>query len=754
MSTLHAVNTLRRRSLLAELVAGGLLVAVCFSASAIRAQDQAAPPEAPAADPGQPPPKHQHDAAVKRIGRVIKIDLPVTGKTYNAIRPYVLRLLEQAKAAGARPVLIFEFNVPPDARDFAAASEFGASYQLADFLSSDTLNDATTVADIPQPIQGHAVLVALACEEILMGPSAELGPAGVHEPTITAPVRSAYKEIANRRKTIPAEVALGLVDSSRKVLVVETDLSREYVTPEQLEELRKTRTIQSSRVLFEAGQPGRLSADEARELDLIASKAANRREVARVLELRPEDVEEDPSLGGRWKAVRVDLKGPINADSARRAQRLIEDAIRKQQVNFVCLWIDSPGGSPTDSVELATFLAADLEPGKVRTVAYVPNRALADASLVAAACDQIVVGSQAVLGGPGEEEPSAEEIRLTRRALREVIAAKKARSWSLSAAMLDPGLEVFRYTRQGPAQLHEYFSAEELADQPDRGQWDKGERITTPDKPLHLSGKEAVDFGMASDAVDSFAEFKDLYGLENDPAMLEPGWADFLIEALGSPGVAVVLLIIGFVAAYAELHSPGLGIAGFVAAVCFLLFFWSRFLGGTAGWLEVVLFLLGLGCLLLEVFVIPGFGIFGLGGGALILASLILASQTFVFPRNEYQFAEMQRSLFILAAAGAGTIAFVALLNRWLPKTPLFGQMVLEPPVGEEAVDIRRREALAHYEALLDQHGTATTPLVPAGKAVIGEQLVDVIADGEFIPRGTEIVVVEVQGNRVLVRSA
>ena len=79
-----------------------------------------------------------------------------------------------------------------------------------------------------------------------------------------------------------------------------------------------------------------------------------------------------------------------------------------------------------------------------------------------------------------------------------------------------------------------------------------------------------------------------------------------------------------------------------MAAVCFLLFFWSRYLGGTAGWLEVMLFVAGASCVLLEVFVIPGFGIFGLGGGALILASLILASQTFVVPQNDYQFDQLR----------------------------------------------------------------------------------------------------------------
>jgi membrane-bound ClpP family serine protease len=47
-----------------------------------------------------------------------------------------------------------------------------------------------------------------------------------------------------------------------------------------------------------------------------------------------------------------------------------------------------------------------------------------------------------------------------------------------------------------------------------------------------------------------------------------------------------------------------------------------------------------------------------------------------------------------------------------------------------------------------------TTPLTPAGKARFGHELVDVIADGEFVSRGTAVTVVEVHGNRILVRGA
>ena len=137
----------------------------------------------------------------------------------------------------------------------------------------------------------------------------------------------------------------------------------------------------------------------------------------------------------------------------------------------------------------------------------------------------------------------------------------------------------------------------------------------------------------------------------------------------------------------------------------------------------------------------------------MILVSLILASQTFVLPGNAWQVTKLRDSLLVIAGAGVGVIVIGALVNRWLPKVPLLGGMVLRPPSGKEAEDLSRRESLVHFENLLGERGI-TTQLTPGGKARFGGQLVNVIADGEMIPSGTEVVVQEVHGNRVLVRAA
>jgi len=733
----------------AGMLAGGLAVALglMFCAAPVRGGD---PPSDQDPAPGKT--ERAEPSSVKRVGWLVKITLPITGRTLLDIQRAVDRALENARLNKVRPVFIFEFHIPPNQDEFGRGSQFGAAYDLANFLSSDKLNRAGTVAYLPSSIRGHAVLVALACDEVIMAEDATIGDAGADSPVINETMLRAYREVANRRKTFPAEVALGLLDPKREVLEVRTEVSTEYILPAALEELRRQRAIEEKEVLIPVGE-SQLTGDQARKRGFVNYLASNRQEVAKALQLPPEAVQEDPSLGEAWRAVLVELKGPIHAEIVDQCQRMIRNAIDENDVNFVCLWIESPGGSPADSIRLANFLAFDLDPGKVRTVAYIPSEARSDAALVALACDQVVMHPRAVLGGPGAYEPSKREIEDASETIRKAIGPHKSRSWSLWAAMIDPDLGVYRSTHRTRVDDVAYFCDAELEEQPRPDEWRKGEPVTRPGVPFRASGDKAVEYRLANDTAGDFAQFKQRYGLQGDPALMEPDWADFLIDALASPGVAAILLMIGFVAMYAELHSPGIGIGGFLAAVCFLLFFWSRYLGGTAGWLEAILFLAGVSCLLLEVFVLPGFGVFGLGGGLLVLVSLILASQTFILPHNEYQFAQLQRSLLVIAGAAVGVIAAIVLLRRWLPRAPIFNRMMLQPMVEEEAESLDHREALVEYKHLVGTRGTTTTQLTPSGKARFGNRLVDVIAEGEVIQRGAEVEVVEVHGSRVVVEA-
>ncbi|HEY4312737.1 MAG TPA: NfeD family protein [Pirellulales bacterium] len=680
-------------------------------------------------------------APERRAGRMVRVPMPITDKVDNQIRRVVDSVLAETKRAGQWPVFIFEIE--------PGRANFGEAYDLANFLSGPALNGATTVAWIPKTISGHAVLVAMACDEIVMSPEAEIGKAGEYEKVIEPSVRNAYVGIANRRMNIPSDVALALLDPAVELVMVETDVSREYALASRLDELRKQKSFEKPKVIKPAGQPGIFTGNRAWELGFVKSLAASRADVAKALGLPREAVEADPSLDGDWRPVRIDIRGPITSKLAEQTQALIQNQIQDHDANFFCLWIDSEGGSATDSINLANFLTS-LDPGERRTVAYIPNAARADAAFIALAADQIVMHPKATLGGRGDMLADDVDVKLIAGSLRD-IAKRKGRAPAIAAAMIDPSVTVYRYTRVRDA-LIDYFTPEDLAAQGDADGWQQGAEIGHRGQPLELTGQEAEQYGVARYLARDFEELKNLYGLEGDPALVEPSWAHILIDALNSPGISWLLLLVGGAALYAELQAPGIGLGGLISALCFLLYFWIAYLGGTAGWLEVLLFLAGVVCLMLEIFVLPGVGVFGLAGGLLVIVSLVLASQTFVLPRNAYQVAQLRNSLLALTSVGAGVVALAILMNRYLPHAPMFNRMMLAPPTPEELSVIHQREAVARFEHLVGMQGVTTTPLLPSGKAQIGDELVDVIADGEVIERNQPVRVVEVRGNRVLVR--
>ena len=369
--------------------------------------------------------------------------------------------------------------------------------------------------------------------------------------------------------------------------------------------------------------------------------------------------------------------------------------------------------------------------------------------MVALACDHIVMHDTAELGGDGAVVLEPPDIRDSRRAVQQRMIAK-GRSWSLPMALIDPSLEVAQYSRLG---VTDYFCEEEWRSLPSRAKWQKGPVITRPGQPLKLSGKEALEDRVANFTVADFRELKEHYGLQDDPHLLEPSWAHTLIGALAHPGAAALLLLIGFVGLYFELHAPGTGIGAFVGTVSFMLFFWSRFLGGTAGWLEVLLFLMGLACLALEVFVLPGMGIFGLGGGGRSCWPRWSwpARPAGCFRGTPTSWPNSNSRCGCWAGRWWGPLWSLRWHAAGCPARPIFNKMLLQPPTNEEADSIAQQETLLEAAHLIGARGVTTTPLMPGGKARFDGRVLDVLAEGQAIGRGVAVVVVEVQGNRVVV---
>jgi membrane-bound serine protease (ClpP class) len=667
----------------------------------------------------------------------VSVRLPITGSRDEQVEAAILRRLDRVRRGNERPILVLSFDRP--AGDEAAATDFGRALELARFLGAAALDGVRTVAFVPEGVAGHALLPVLACEEIVMGPEAVLGPANAEDPLVDDAMRAAYVQVAGRRRTVPPAVALALLDPRASLVQVSTDAGVQLVAAAEVAEIRKRSAVLAVEPIEPL--PLSLSGRRARELGIVRLLATSPAELARSLDVDERALQGDPSQDGGWRAAQVVLAGPITPDRVARVKQHL-DRLRAAGKNFICLRIDSAGGEVDQSMSLAGHLAS-FDRAEVRTVAYVPSQARGEAALVALACDELVIHPGAVLGGPGAGSLSERQADAVAFAWRNAVAKPRERSWSLPVALAVPGLEVFQATQAATGRT-EYFSARELDARDDRDSWKTGVRVGVG--PIELSGVTAETYGLATHVVEGPAGLARAYGLVDAMEVAAPRWSDTLLDALASPGLAWLLLFIGVTGLYIELHTPGVGFGGFVALVAFIVFFWSQYLHGTAGWLEVLLFVAGLFCLAAEIFVLPGFGVFGLGGAALVLMSLVLASQSFVLPTNDYQIRQLQYSLLgvIGALVGVGVVGF--LLRRWLPSAPMLRGMVLEPPTAGD--DDTGEAAL---ESLVGREGVATTRLAPAGKARIDGRIIDVTSDGLVEP-GAAVTVVGLRGGRVIVR--
>ncbi len=706
-------------------------------------------PDAPAGRnapvPAAPVPVAPAESApVARAAHLVRVTLPIVGTVDTQAKRQIDQVIRSATSGASRPVLVIEFL--GNEGQHGEGSEFERCLSLARYLASERLNGVRSVAFLPQSVFGHAVLPVLACEEIVIAENAEFGEAGRDETFIDLTIRRGYSEIAERRRTVPSAIALGMLDKQLTVYKAQTTDGARYVLDDELRELQQKAAVSSVETVSRAGDWAKFTGRDLRlKYGFVSHLAADRRQLAAALNLPATALQENPALDGKWKPVRVDLRGPIHAQQITFMERNLRDRLSRGEFNFVCVVIESDGGSAADSWRFAQFLASE-EMNKVRTVAFVPQEARGSAALVALACDQLVVGENAVLGGDGSDQTNLRDREALLTSFRETAGAID-REWSLFAAALDPSLAVHQYSRKATGEVR-FFCADELASQDDPGAWTRGDVL---DLREGLRGAKMVELKLANGVAGTIDELKASYHVEGELVAIEPNWAHLFIERLAHPGVAGVLLFVAVFALMIEFSQPGVGVPGFVSAVCFVLYFWSHALHGTAGWLEVLLFIAGVVSVLIEIFILPGGFVFGLGGGLLIIASIILASQTFVIPRNAYQLGQLPGSLTTLGVIGASAFAALVIIRRYLPDAPVLKRMILTPPDEEEAEELGHREALVHLQHLLGKRGRTMTPLMPSGKAMFGDDVVSVASDGQAIPEGTDIIAVADRGNYLLV---
>jgi membrane-bound serine protease (ClpP class) len=390
-------------------------------------------------------------------------------------------------------------------------------------------------------------------------------------------------------------------------------------------------------------------------------------------------------------------------------------------------------------------------------------------ALIAFACADIYMASgtsigaaaPVVAGADGSADSAGEKTVAAVRSQMAALAERNGYPAGIALAMVDYDVELWEALVDGRTrvltlgELERLESEKPAAGGPAAARVERRAIISPPGKLLSLTSGEANRYGLAGLADDRDALFAAI-GAAETAGESSPGIADGIIAFLTSGPAQAVLIILGLVMVFLELNTPGFGIPGVVAALAFITVFGSGALLGRVDSLEIILFLLGVGCLAIEIFVLPGFGIMGISGIILIGLSLLFSMQDFVIPRADWEWELLGRNavvvIFSLIAA-VGGIAVIALLG---PRIRLFDGLTLKTSITETAYSPDSSPDTAgeeDYAALAGKQGVAASALRPSGTAEIEGRIYRVEGDGVFIEAGEPVEVARVYGSRIVVRS-
>lgn len=718
---------------------------------------------------------------IKRSGYLIPMPRKLDIETINLIIREIekLKLSEetQIRPAGTprkTVVLYFTDNQTADLTDTPIQQEnnelrpsindpavFEDQLRLARYLTSINQRSIRFVAWIDRPISKHSLLPILAAETIITSSRARL--VGFDSETQTAldmAAKAAFIEIAKQRALFPPAVVSALLDPKVTLSMVnKTNGQRVVLATEALNEERESGNILQEQVLSRSGVTLDLTAEQIRSLNISSKIQEGKSDVSEFLDLATlttlqlSTKQLAPPVG-----CLLEIRGSISKSRLRRWQSNLFATSKREDINTWLIDIDSDGGDLLESTRFANWLTSPAK--SIQTVAAnVSNRVTGDALLIAFACRPLFLASDSRLGGRGLATPETTSMNPEILDTIHNLAFLTQRSPGLIQGLVDPSVDIYRYTHRKTGAV--IFSAEselnrQLLDpgqdeaeinQNTRANWIRGEKL---DLNEGLTAKMAIELGLADGIAETpeiavtQLELKEFPFTVMDQALIRA------IERIGgNPALAILVLFIGFAALSAEFSSPGLGIPGFIALLCFSLYFWVKFLSGTAEWLELLALLLGILCVGIEFFVVPGFGIFGIGGFLLTGFSLILMSQTFVIPRNAYQLNALAEGVWAMLAGLAGLIVGIFAMRTMATKVPVLRALTMELP---DLQAIENAEKIGDYDHLTGQIGITTTPLHPSGKATFGDELIQVVSDGDAIESGQQIVVIRVRANHVLVR--
>jgi len=463
--------------------------------------------------------------------------------------------------------------------------------------------------------------------------------------------------------------------------------------------------------------------------------------------------------GQKRTAIILPFQSDINPISGALLKRRFQDAVESGEVDVIILDINSPGGFTFVTFELMDMV---MEAEDVETVAYIEKDAISGAALLALSTDTILMKPDARMGDAGEIVMGEDgAYRYTEAKSRSVLAQKvrdtaaaTGRPVALAEKMTDKDMIVYNATNTNTGETR-YLSDKEYASLKDADQWELGKPIREAGKEMFftVNGRRAVELGMADQTVKDRDELARVLNVSTPIPVVEGTWVDALVMFLNFKFVTFLLLLVGLIGLATELSAPGLGVGGVIAVICFGLFFWSRFLGGTSGWLEVLCFGIGILFIGAEIFVIPGFGVAGITGLTLTLGSLVMASRRFTMPGGGgTDWNALGTDVTVVVGAFLGFLIVAIILASYMGSIPGLNRLTLQAEVDSSSQETLTDSTPPWQRVQLGQNGTTVSPLRPGGRIQVDDMTVDVVTEGDYVGSGQTVRVIAKQGARVVVR--
>jgi membrane-bound serine protease (ClpP class) len=447
-------------------------------------------------------------------------------------------------------------------------------------------------------------------------------------------------------------------------------------------------------------------------------------------------------------------------------------AAKAAGADTIIIQLNTPGGLVSPALDISSFIRGQSD---VRTIAYIKPRALSAGIMIGLAADELYMSPGSLIGDstPIAITPSGglESLGQTERAKAEspiladfyASATRNGYDPLLTSAMVTLG-RVVHYV-QDEAGNRRFVDAAEYEKLTKDG-WKPVAGVPNPidgaNDLLTVDENLAKTYGLSKGTFSSVPALASSRGL-NITNTYAPTAGDRLLAWLGSGFVRMILIVVLLQALYFAFGHPGHGWPEAISLIVLGILVGVPMLTGYAGWIEVLAILIGLALLALEIFVIPGFGAAGVAGLLLVFGGLIM---TFVgaepnlpgwMPSVKNTWINVQRGVMFVTAALAVSLVLWVWLSRYLPKMPYFNRLILTGVAGDVLV-IDPDRPVETGPAVGDV-GVAITDLKPGGSVKFltdsypDGRVAAVVSDSGYVKSGTNVIVREVAGNRVIVRA-